>query len=103
MHRVKRRTIIQGLSGLAVGALLDGCGGGGSGQPGTPSASIPQPQPSGPLTPVPVTISGTGVGTVGARFAGLSFLLSQGLVVMGKQVLTRFVAVSTSRVLRRTS
>jgi hypothetical protein len=73
MHRVKRRTIIQGLSGLAVGALLDGCGGGGSGQPGTPGASIPQPQPSGPLTPVPVTISGTGVGTVGARFAGLSY------------------------------
>lgn len=71
MQRFRRRTVIQGLSGLAIGALLDGCGG--NGEAGAPSLAKPQPQPSGALTQIPVTISGTTVGSVGARFAGLSY------------------------------
>jgi hypothetical protein len=68
---MRRRTIIQGLSGLAIGRLLGGCGGGGGGA-GVPNSN-PQPQPSGVLTPISVTIAGTTAGSVGANFAGLSY------------------------------
>jgi hypothetical protein len=72
MHISGRRAVIQGLSGLAIGAVMDGCGGGNSGA-GPPAIANPQPQPGGPLTQIPVTISGTAVGSVGAGFAGLSY------------------------------
>jgi hypothetical protein len=72
MYTFARRTVIQGLSGLAIGSLLDACGGGNGGA-GPPAAANPQPQPSGPLTQIPVTISGTAVGSLGADFAGLSY------------------------------
>jgi hypothetical protein len=72
MHTIRRRTILQGLSGFAIGTLLDGCGGG-NGGPGVSGPSSPQPQPSGALTQIPVTISSTTMGTVGANFAGLSY------------------------------
>jgi hypothetical protein len=72
MDKIRRRTVLHGLGGFAIGTVLSGCGGGnGAGS----TASIPQPRPSGTLTsvPVPVTISGAPVGTVGANFAGLSY------------------------------
>jgi hypothetical protein len=72
VHRIRRRTILQGLGGLAIGTLLDGCGGG-NGGPGVSGPSSPQPQPSGALTQIPVTISGRPLGSVGPNFAGLSY------------------------------
>jgi hypothetical protein len=71
MHRIMRRSVLQGLGGLAIGTLLDGCGGGGGGS-GVPS-SIPQRKPSGAITPITVMLSGGAVGSVGANFAGLSY------------------------------
>jgi hypothetical protein len=73
MPRIDRRTLLQGLSGLALGTWLDGCGGGGGGGGGASGPLVPQPRPSGSLTAIPLTISPTALGSVVPNFAGLSY------------------------------
>src|SRR3979411_2618846 len=72
ISRINRRTLIRGLSGFALGTLLDSCGGGSGG--GAPSGSPgPQPRPNGALAPVALPLSGTPRGSCGFTFAGLSY------------------------------
>jgi hypothetical protein len=65
---IGRRAVIQLLGGLAVGGLLDACGG----NPGA-SAANPQPPPPSGTTPIPIAVSGAREGLLGAGFAGLSY------------------------------
>jgi hypothetical protein len=65
-----------GVVGLVmVDALIGGCGGGAAEISEATSAAppIPQPVPSGPLTMATVSVSANAIGTIGARFAGLSY------------------------------
>jgi hypothetical protein len=66
-----RRTVLGGLSAIAANTFLSGCG---------QSDSLPpiispntQPIPSGPLVAVSVVVTEVIAGTIGPRFAGLSY------------------------------
>jgi hypothetical protein len=65
-----------GVAGLfVVDTLISGCGGGSAASSAATSAapSNPQPVPSGPLTAATVSVSANTIGSIGERFAGLSY------------------------------
>jgi hypothetical protein len=72
MEPIDRRDVLRAMQGLAVGALLDGCGGGG-GSAGQGIALKPQPRPGGQLAPLSVSVSTVSAGSIGAEFTGLSY------------------------------
>jgi hypothetical protein len=66
-----RRTVLCGVGASVANALLSGCSGGSGGS--ASARENPQPIPSGSLTPGSVAVSSHNVGTIGPRFAGLSY------------------------------
>lgn len=83
-----RRKVLRGMTGIAVSALLPGCGS--SSSSSSPSASAPaasptaapapvsvapnaQPVPPGPITAASVTVLNATAGGIGPAFAGLSY------------------------------
>lgn len=66
-----RRTVLCGVGASVANALLSGCGGGSGGS--VLASGNPQPIPSGSLITGSIAVSSDNVGTIGPRFAGLSY------------------------------
>jgi hypothetical protein len=76
MPSMRRRSVIKALGGFALGGVTAGglpsCGGNGQSAAGPDSANR-QPIPSGALSTASVTIAANPIGSIGQRFAGLSY------------------------------
>lgn len=70
MTAINRRAAVQALGALGIAALADGAS---ARSLIAPATSNPQPTPPGLLTPVSVWVSRASIGTIGPRFAGLSY------------------------------
>ena len=76
--RLTRRQVLGSLAGLAAGSVLPGCANSLFEVPVTAQAQMafgsnPQPAPAGSLVAAAISVSGTGAGTIGPGFAGLSY------------------------------
>ncbi|MGH9344463.1 MAG: hypothetical protein ACRD19_11965 [Terriglobia bacterium] len=80
--QLTRRQAVQGAVAFAAASLVAGCGGGSSSSSTPPSPTPPsptppstgtQPTPSGAITQASLAVSATSTGSIGAKFAGLSY------------------------------